>query len=440
MRVLNTSRVTSYIIPRDYLGFILFCFIIAAMNLFGSGQARILGMVLAGSYSLYFLKMKKGVPVEFFLYFLWLIWAAAGYIVAEDKDKFLDIFKTVLQIGVMSFAIAGITYERRSISTNFLSMALGGLIILIFSVAEEGLGAVLNPLEKSRFTGTTSNPNFLAWNLVMLVMALLYFWGKKKDWKIRSILGALISISTYSIIVTASRKTFLGLIVLIFAWLWTSYKNELKRRPSYFIVIFFLILALYSVTDYMIENTYMGTRFREDIVDNPITERRQGYHRIIFYKEGLKLLMDNPIFGIGLGNFQVYSEFDAESHSEYIEVVSSTGIIGAFLYFSIYILLWRRLTKIKKQSTDWEVSYTAGLLKAGMVMMLVIGFGRPHFSNLLAWIYLSSAIGYAWSQERRLSYEGQLYYDWFTSREFRGRELGNDRGKMRCGEGDHVRY
>ncbi|MBS1113995.1 MAG: O-antigen polymerase, partial [Nitrospirae bacterium] len=244
----------------------------------------------------------------------------------------------------------------------------------------------------------------------------------------------------YSIIVTASRKTFLGLIVLIFAWLWTSYKNELKRRPSYFIVIFFLILALYSVTDYMIENTYMGTRFREDIVDNPITERRQGYHRIIFYKEGLKLLMDNPIFGIGLGNFQVYSEFDAESHSEYIEVVSSTGIIGAFLYFSIYILLWRRLTKIKKQSTDWEVSYTAGLLKAGMVMMLVIGFGRPHFSNLLAWIYLSSAIGYAWSQERRLSYEGQLYYDWFTSREFRGRELGNDRGKMRCGEGDHVRY
>ena len=87
----------------------------------------------------------------------------------------------------------------------------------------------------------------------------------------------------------------------------------------------------------------MGLRFQR-AMDNPDidTARSQMYVR------GVDLFWENPLAGVGLGNFQVVSGLGAYSHSDYIEVASNTGIIGFILYFSIYgMILWRLLWLVR---------------------------------------------------------------------------------------------
>ncbi|MGH7453677.1 MAG: hypothetical protein ACRENG_20175, partial [bacterium] len=68
------------------------------------------------------------------------------------------------------------------------------------------------------------------------------------------------------------------------------------------------------------------------------------------------------------------------------------------------VLLWRRLGRIQKLVTDHSVLYEIGLLKATILMILLLAFGRPNFQSQTTWIFLASAIGYAQSLERKSEY------------------------------------
>ena len=44
--------------------------------------------------------------------------------------------------------------------------------------------------------------------------------------------------------------------------------------------------------------------------------------------------------------------------------------------------------------------YTIGLLKAVIITILLIAFGRVNYASKITWIFLAGAIGYSWSIER----------------------------------------
>lgn len=383
-------------------GFLLAVFIIGTYILFGKGQLLLIGLLLAGGYTLYFLKERKSLPGELVVYFLWCAWSLTGIAVCPDKEAFFDSLLVVFQIIIMSFAIIGITEKRGSIGLNYMALAIGGILLLGISFIGGEVQAGLSVASKVQVKGLTRNPNYYSYGLLLSVIALLYFWGLKPSWKARAVLGLLMGAMALGILVSASRKAFIGFLLLILLWLWMCYRKFVMQRLYLIIPMILILIGLGLFTDYMLENTYMGKRFRKDFVEDPIHERRTDHVRVSLYKEGLHIIMENPLFGVGLGNFAVLSKHRLYSHSDYIEVASSTGIIGFCIYFTVYLQLWRRLGRVKKRLHGYFIQYNIGLAKAAIITILVLALGRPNIYSNATWVFLSSLIGYFWHLERKI--------------------------------------
>ena len=72
--------------------------------------------------------------------------------------------------------------------------------------------------------------------------------------------------------------------------------------------------------------------------------------RIRFYKHALESIFQNPLQGIGLGNWKIQSiqsdnseileyEIPYHVHNDFLEIFTELGIIGFVLFFGIYLYL-----------------------------------------------------------------------------------------------------
>ena len=72
--------------------------------------------------------------------------------------------------------------------------------------------------------------------------------------------------------------------------------------------------------------------------------------RLRFYKAALNSILDNPVFGIGLGNWKIHAtEYDKpfmidytvpyHVHNDFLEMIAEIGIIGFILLKLDFFLL-----------------------------------------------------------------------------------------------------
>ena len=71
--------------------------------------------------------------------------------------------------------------------------------------------------------------------------------------------------------------------------------------------------------------------------------------------EAIRLFNMNPIFGVGFNHYRILSIFGTYSHSTYLELISTTGIIGTLIYFSAYIVIIYNLFYIYKKTKGTKV-------------------------------------------------------------------------------------
>lgn len=123
-------------------------------------------------------------------------------------------------------------------------------------------------------------------------------------------------------------------------------------------------------------------------------ESKSASHRVEMWVEGVEMAQQNPVFGIGKGNFGSYTG-KLVAHNSAIEVMGETGLIGLYfwiglLYFSIKNLL------LYLQST--EDAATRPLVTA--VLLSIIGylissmFVTLEYETYYFLLGLSAAVGY----------------------------------------------
>ena len=378
----------------------MFLFALGSTVLFGKGQLLVLGILLTVSYGVYFLKEQPAVPLEILLFLAWLAWSLAAYWLKMSELLTEPYFETLLrtaQVAAMAFAVTGIAVRSGSPKVAFSALALGALILLAYSVSTGDF--MLTP-DRFRTTGLTNNPNYFGFIMLMAVVGLLFFFEKQGSLLRRGVIASLIVLLMFGILASGSRKAFVGFVFLMLAWWWFCFKDEVFRRPQYLLLLILVAGLIVFSIEYMLENTFMGRRFQRDFVEKQ--EQLEEHKRIGLYEEGFELIKQNPVVGVGLGNFKYRSFYHAMSHSDYIEVAVSTGLVGFVLYFSIYVLLWRRLSFLRKFTRERSVWYMAGVARACVLLLLLLALGRPNFYDIIAWVALGTCIGYAYAQQRRL--------------------------------------
>lgn len=395
----------------NFWEWLLVPFIIGLMTVsYIEGASRIMvlfGFLFVFLYLFYSLVQNMiNVPPEVIIFFGWIVWSLTGLSVATDRDLAIEQLKTVLQIGVLLFLISGITALRQSMSFPMLSIILGGCIVMLSAVysGEYQEARVSQMAGDVRLEGQTDNANEFAYTMLFIVFGVFYFWGIKNSWQKYIVLPAFAVLPVIGIVYSGSRKGFLGLLAFFLLWWLFCFSKKAFKNPVKVIgVLLVFVVGSYLLFNFVMHNTNLGRRFER-------LEKEGDEIRSQMYVEGFDMIRKHPIFGVGMDNYRVFSSYGLYSHSDYIEVAANTGIVGFILYFSIYIVLWRRLSRIQKMTNDPFVFYVTGLLKAIVITILVIAFGRPNITSKETWILLGIAVGYSWSIEnsllKKINYRG----------------------------------
>lgn len=385
-------------IYKSFVGIVIFIFIVSSMTLFGKNQLLAVGIFLCLIYFFLLLFNKKiHLPRELTIYAIWMVWNLIVYLANIHEisvEAMTDTLLILFQIIIMSYAISEMTIYRKSIEINLFSILIGAILLILISNFISGEILYSPNYQKIRFSGITSNSNAFAFYLFFAFSSVLYFLSKKANRCLIPLWILLLLFLGYGIILSGSRKAFFALNLLIITWFWLTYQKYIIKKFKYIVIFAVIAVSLIFVFDFIISNTLIGKRISE----------LHNYHnlkRVKLYKEGINLILENPVFGIGLGNFFHRSIYHTESHSEFIEVAVSSGIPGFFLYISIYIVLWLRLNRIKNIFIhDTKIISEINIIKSTIVTILFLATGRPMFDSIICWVYFSSVIGYTYQLEK----------------------------------------
>ena len=258
-------------------------------------------------------------------------------------DSNLTILKclTMLQIFV-AMICSSIIISRYNIGVNWLILPIIFCLII-------NLGLFFTDNDIQRFQGTCDNPNYLAGFASFGLFAVLLFWDNRK-WTYLSLILALI-ITGFIVVVTASKKgVFLWLILAGYGCrqIWSNSKIRF---------IAFAAIAIFVFTYLQLDSLYdteqgLGRRISE-FASGEGTSTKQ---REQFLTEGFRAFLLNPFLGSGLDSLRKL--FGTYSHSNAIEILGGTGLLGAIAYSPVYISFWQ----LRKRHKNHRILLTLWVL------------------------------------------------------------------------------
>ena len=99
--------------------------------------------------------------------------------------------------------------------------------------------------------------------------------------------------------------------------------------------------VLYNAIGYRVEAMVLGISGGK--ADNSTAMR------MVFISAAWKEFLKHPILGIGLDGFRYINPYEfTYSHNNYVELLSELGVVGCFLYYSIWIKLTKNSIQIGK--------------------------------------------------------------------------------------------
>ncbi|MFM8321625.1 MAG: O-antigen ligase family protein [Chloroflexota bacterium] len=213
---------------------------------------------------------------------------------------------------------------------------------------------VSGAVSRHRLTGPYANPNAYAQVLVVCVpLALDRLWHERRAW-LRLVAGVALGVCVMAIFFTCSRGGFLTLIFalgLVF----------IQRRPGFLPLILTAALAVALLQ--FVPNTYLE-RINSLIEFFPTQNEQltdQSFRgRLSENKAAWEMFLDNPLLGVGLGNYDVqYQNYSREigldnrrdprsPASLYMEIISEQGLVGSLIFATLMALVLRGVLQARR--------------------------------------------------------------------------------------------
>lgn len=196
-------------------------------------------------------------------------------------------------------------------------------------------------IELRSFTG---NINITAFAMVLKLPFLIFFLFYNK--KIHSIVKIiLLGIVYFTIFLLGSRGANLtlgavSLAIIIFGF----YKSQRFKNLAFGLISAF---ALSIILNTFLFRDVDGINYinRTTNLNNTSSQKRIKYYKYAFEK-----ILENPLRGMGIGSWKIYSiesdpvemdnyEIPFHVHNDFLEITAELGLVGFSLYFGIYALL-----------------------------------------------------------------------------------------------------
>ena len=258
--------------------------------------------------------------------------------------------------------------------------------------------------------GTTGNKNITGASIAFKLpfLYLLFFYFQNKYLKISLFL--IITAVYFNLILLSSRAIIVSVSTCILFFIVGSIISFFRSKENFIIYLKQIglytlpIILAYSFVSFSIddESLKIGNRLstiistldniEDDIVDvEDIEFTAEGVklqndvstsNRLRYYKQGFNHFLENPIFGSGIGNWQLFSiKLDSENiesyivpfvaHNDYIELLTEIGIFGMILYLLFILSPLYFLLKIFFNTKDQNTQNICLLLTLPLIIYFV---------------------------------------------------------------------
>ncbi len=310
---------------------------------------------------------------------------------------FLIQRRSSLRRVIWAFVAAGIFMGSISVF-QYLTGSFNNLFLGFGGWESQYSGAI----SRNRLTGPYSNPNAYAQVLAVIVpLALDRVWQERRL-ALRLLAGWAAVACSLTIFFTYSRGGFLTLLFTLGVLL-------VQRRPRLLPLILTAVLA-FGLLMVFLPGTYTErintltqlAPSQADQVSDPSFRGRMSENTAAW-----RMFRDNPLLGVGLGNFKVnYQDYSREigldprrdqrsPASLYMEFLSEQGLVGTVLFFFLIFLVFRGLLIAKRQfhsiGMDDEAYLTSALFAGLSAYMFASIFKNSAYANVF-WILIGVAL------------------------------------------------
>lgn len=195
----------------------------------------------------------------------------------------------------------------------------------------------------------------------------IYFFSKEKN-KLKKVIYILISgIFLYLATVSGSRKATLMIPLGVIIYLFLKQERKLTYKKVFRIVCSMIMIPIVLLVSYnfLMNNDFfykaIGERIESGInVYLNDTQEESLDERQFFIKEATSLFKNNPIFGYGSNGFVTYMReinysHIAYCHNNFLELLSTLGIIGFLIFYIFQGYLLFILFKLRNSEKDKDL-------------------------------------------------------------------------------------
>ncbi len=242
-------------------------------------------------------------------------------------------------------------------------------------------------------TGLFSHKNFFSSALIlMLPFTAFGVYKLRKQWRLAAI---IVSIGILAmILILKTRSIWVGFMAAGFvaALLLLIYSKAFKLENRWRIALlsglfagFAGVVVLFNLGDASDEFSVAG-RMRS-IFD---TQSQHNVHRLFIWEKSLEIIKEEPVTGVGAGNWLLYipKHFDQnfehlealgwrQPHNDYIWIASEKGIAALIIYLAAFAyILWCLLKVIRREDDSIGVDnkVLALFLMSGVIAFLADSF------------------------------------------------------------------
>ena len=260
-----------------------------------------------------------------------------------EWSQFLTLFITYFNLKVLFKKLKNRTKVFLVIMTTLLVLET----LKIFNVFIDNY-TLKSAVERIQaLAGFSSNVNIGAFSVLIKVPFVLFLFYKSKKYIHKFLLLFLFTISCFDILITSSRGAIYGLIFIIVVTLMmeilkTKDHNFKFKLSSVFIP---LLIGVFILQASLFDNKKDSISINRisSLNDESITSR------IDYFDSAINLFLENPIFGIGIGNWKLVSiknlgdkmiqySIPFHTHNDFLQIASEIGFLGFICFFLIVTL------------------------------------------------------------------------------------------------------
>jgi probable O-glycosylation ligase (exosortase A-associated) len=264
--------------------------------------------------------------------------SAFGAISPGMTLKALIVMAKTLAVFFIIFSVVNTLPRLKNLIWTYIALhlVLGVMAFgLFFTTGQRNFGDL-----GASFLG---DENDSAMALLVMIPYAYFMLGqtRSKLWRMAMIVSMVIS--SAAVLYSFSRGAFLGYSAMM---LYMCARSQRK------VAGFFAIAALFIALVMLMPSEWYD---RIESIQNYSSEgSAQG--RLDAWKGGVQMMLDSPIFGVGLGNFNrtygtLYNTINTRwtaAHSMYVQFIAELGVPGLIFIVTVILLTFRTLAKVRR--------------------------------------------------------------------------------------------